>query len=58
MPEDESQPFTGAVLYCPVCCTNDDAYQWGENKMTCNNCQTEYTVEIVPAIIAEHAMIG
>lgn len=58
MDEDKDEPFTGAVLYCPVCCTNDDATKWGTNEMTCNNCGTEYTVELVPETVAQHAMVG
>jgi Zn ribbon nucleic-acid-binding protein len=56
--KDESEAFTGAIVYCPVCATNDDAEGWGENKMTCNNCGTEYIVTLVPQIVHEHSMNG
>lgn len=56
--QEYDEPFTGAMLYCPVCCTADDGHKWGANKLTCNNCSTEYVVNINPDIVAEHAMVG
>lgn len=49
--------FTGCILFCPVCCTNDDAEQWGENEMQCNNCETQYTVTVEPSVVAQHSTV-
>lgn len=53
-----SQPFTGAIIYCPVCCTNDDAEKWGLNQMRCVNCDTAYAVFLSQKVVAEHSPIG
>lgn len=52
----DDEPFTGAILFCPTCCTNDDSYQWGLNRMTCTNCETEYAVMVEPAKVAAHSI--
>lgn len=52
------EEFTGAIVYCPVCATNDDAEKWGVNELECNNCGTTYAVFLDPAKVAEHSMVG
>lgn len=56
--ETHDEEFTGAIVYCPVCATNDDAESWGANAMECTNCGTRYVVVLDPAAYAEHSMVG
>lgn len=58
MDEETAEEFEGAIVYCPVCATNDDAYRWGVNEMTCTNCETEWTVDLVPERVHAHSMVG
>ena len=53
-----AEEFTGAIIYCPLCATADDAEKWGLNEMECNNCTTVYAVFLVPQLVHQHAMIG
>jgi transposase-like protein len=55
MPETE---FTGAVLMCPVCVSTVDATKWGWQEYECPSCGTEFTVNLKPDVVAEHAMVG
>ena len=50
--------FTGAVLMCPVCVSTVDAVKWGWQQHTCATCSTEFTVDLRPDVVAEHAMVG
>lgn len=53
-----AEEFTGAIIYCPVCATADDAEKWGFDEYTCNNCETSYAVMLVPKIVHQHSMVG
>jgi len=55
---DEPVEFNGAIIYCPVCCTNIDATEDGEQSFECNNCETKFTVVIDKEKVAVHAMNG
>lgn len=55
---DTAEEFTGAIIYCPVCCTNHDAEDYGWQSFTCNNCDTEWTVKLDKSKVAEHSMYG
>lgn len=54
-PQEE---FTGVVIFCPVCCSNLDASDWGVKQYECNNCTTVFQVNILPEVVAEHSMYG
>lgn len=55
---DEAQEFTGAIVYCPVCCTNADAEAYGEQAFECLNCETRWTVVLEKDKVAAHSMYG
>ena len=55
---DPARQFIGAVIFCPVCCTNVDADEYGEQSFECLTCGTKFTVNIDPQIIATHARYG
>lgn len=57
MPESEPE-FTGAILFCPVCTSVQDAEKWGPQEHTCSNCETVYSVDVDPVKIAAHAIVG
>lgn len=48
----------GAILYCPVCCTNVDCTEVGEQSFECTSCGTKWSVTIVASIVAESALFG
>lgn len=52
------EEFTGAIIFCPVCCSNVDADGWGSFNYECQNCGTEFSVDLKPSVVAEHAMHG
>jgi uncharacterized protein YbaR (Trm112 family) len=54
----DEELFAGAIIYCPVCCTNIDVDDEGEVALVCNNCRTKFTVVIERAIIANHSIVG
>lgn len=55
---DEAREFTGAIVYCPVCCTNHDAEAYGEQSFECNSCATKWTVFLEKDKVALHSMYG
>lgn len=57
---EEPGSFDGAIIFCPVCSTHEDAEPdvTGWVEFECNNCSTVFRVKIDPEIIAEHAGVG
>jgi hypothetical protein len=50
--------WQGAILYCPVCCTNVDVTEPGEQSFECTSCGTKWSVTVEAKIVAEHSMYG
>lgn len=50
--------FAGAILYCPVCCTNVDVDEAGQQEFECDTCRTKWSVTVDPEITAAHSMYG
>lgn len=54
----ESEEFTGAIIFCPVCCSTVDAEGWGAQVHTCVSCESTFAVGLVPAKVQEHSLHG
>jgi transcription elongation factor Elf1 len=54
----EFEDNEGAVLFCPTCCSVEDAENWGHNKIECGNCGTRFTVELERAKVEEYSLHG
>lgn len=52
----DAPEFTGAILFCPVCCSTVDADRWGLQEHECVSCGTKFSVDLQAQIVAEHSM--
>lgn len=50
-----SEEFT-CIIFCPACCTNQDARGEGEQEFECLNCGTQFSVVIDAKIFVQHSM--
>lgn len=53
--EEEPPEFTGAIVFCPICCSNQDADGWGHQEFECDQCGTTFTVAIDPDTVATYS---
>lgn len=50
--------FSGAILFCPRCCSHLDATGWGARHYTCKECMVGFTAITKPDIVAVYSMYG
>jgi hypothetical protein len=46
------------IVYCPVCCTPQDSPGFGNQGFSCTNCESTFTVLLVPHKVAAHSITG
>lgn len=44
------------VIFCPVCCSPDDAPKWGHVVMVCPACGTQYALTLDHDTVATHSI--
>lgn len=44
------------IIFCPVCCSPDDAPTWGHVVMVCQACGTQYALTLDATIVAAHSI--
>lgn len=54
---DEELEFL-PIVYCPVCCTPQDALGFGAQEFKCTNCESDFTVFLVAEKVAAHSITG
>lgn len=54
----DEELFAGAIIFCPCCVTNIDVDDEGWVDITCNNCGTQFKVNIDREIVRLHSTVG
>lgn len=53
---EDTELFT-AIIFCPVCASNTDAEGVGKQAFKCEQCGTEFVVDIQADIVREYSMV-
>jgi hypothetical protein len=48
--------FTGAILFCPVCCSTVDAEKEDQSEFDCGSCEQHWTQDLNLARINEYSI--
>jgi uncharacterized protein YbaR (Trm112 family) len=54
----DEELFAGAIVFCPICVTNVDVDEEGWIELYCNNCGTEFKVNVIREVVRLHSTVG